>query len=209
MPVCFLIAVRGRAHRVRNLPSEPRPGVRRRRHLRRLHRRRRLRARRQGAVRVRGARVRELRRLLPGRRPECACPWAPCYCPDPGCDAFTSPARLLDHFRAYHPSWPVPNVNYGKPCRIPLLHVLVCEKDRSVFLVTSSAIGLGLGKFVSMVCVRARPTEMRRRAWSSSGARSGPGGLQESGAWHRSRSWFPAAIFPAALQRRSRTTSWR
>jgi hypothetical protein len=35
------------------------------------------------------------------------------------------------------------------------LHVLVGEKDRSVFLVTSSAIGLGPGRLVSVVCARA------------------------------------------------------
>ncbi|CAO2198766.1 unnamed protein product [Urochloa humidicola] len=87
------------------------------------------------------------------------CPWAPCHCPDPGCDAFTSPARLVEHFRAVHPSWPVTDLTYKKPCRIAVpppphgLHVLVAGDDRSLFLVTSSA--LGPATLVSVVCARA------------------------------------------------------
>ncbi|CAO2185435.1 unnamed protein product [Urochloa humidicola] len=90
---------------------------------------------------------------------ERACPWAPCHCPDPGCDAFTSPARLVEHFRAVHPSWPVTDLTYKKPCRIAVpppphgLHVLVAGDDRSLFLVTSSA--LGPATLVSVVCARA------------------------------------------------------
>ncbi|KAG2595974.1 hypothetical protein PVAP13_5KG121500 [Panicum virgatum] len=90
---------------------------------------------------------------------ERACPWAPCHCPDPGCGAFPSPARLLDHFRADHPSWPVTDVSYGEPHRIPVprppqgLHVLVGEGDRCVFLVSSSA--RLLATCVSVVCARA------------------------------------------------------
>ncbi|CAO2160863.1 unnamed protein product [Urochloa humidicola] len=91
---------------------------------------------------------------------ESACPWAPCYCPDPGCDTFTSPLRLLDHFRAEHPSWPVTSVTYGTAMRVALpppapqgLHVLVGEEDRSMFLVSSSALGAATA--VSVVCVRA------------------------------------------------------
>ena len=90
---------------------------------------------------------------------ERACPWAPCYCPDPGCGAFTSTPRLLEHFRADHPSWPVTDVSYGKPYSIDVprppqgLHVLVGQEDRCVFLVSSSA--LGPATCVSVVCVRA------------------------------------------------------
>ena len=90
---------------------------------------------------------------------ERACPWAPCYCSDPGCGALTSPARLIEHFRADHPSWPVTDVSYGKPYKIAVprppqgLHVLVGQEDRCVFLVSSSA--LGPVTCVSVVCVRA------------------------------------------------------
>ncbi|XP_025791645.1 uncharacterized protein LOC112872819 [Panicum hallii] len=62
--------------------------------------------------------------------------WAPCYCPDLGCGAFTSPPRLFEHFHAGHPTWPVTDVSYGKPCRIAVprspqgLHVLVGQEDR-------------------------------------------------------------------------------
>jgi hypothetical protein len=85
--------------------------------------------------------------------------WAPCYCPDLGCGAFTSPPRLFEHFHAGHPTWPVTDVSYGKPCRIAVprspqgLHVLVGQEDRCVFLVSSSA--LGPATCVSEVCVRA------------------------------------------------------
>ena len=89
-----------------------------------------------------------------------ACPWAPCHCPDPGCcGAFTSPPRLLEHFRAAHPCWPVTDVSYGKPYRIPAprppqgLHVLVGQEDRCVFLVSSSA--LGPVTRLPVVCLRA------------------------------------------------------
>ncbi|CAO2193428.1 unnamed protein product [Urochloa humidicola] len=88
------------------------------------------------------------------------CPWAPCYCPDPSCDTFTSPARLLEHFRTAHPTWPVTSVAYGTPMRVALppaapqgLHVLVGEEDQSMFLMSSSALGAATA--VSVVCVRA------------------------------------------------------
>ncbi|KAL6626627.1 hypothetical protein ACP70R_030353 [Stipagrostis hirtigluma subsp. patula] len=88
---------------------------------------------------------------------ERACPWAPCHCPVPGCAAHTSPARLLDHFRADH-SWPVKEVAYGKPSAVPFpppggWHVLVGQADGSVFLVSPSALGAATA--VSLVCVRA------------------------------------------------------
>ncbi|KAL6626628.1 hypothetical protein ACP70R_030354 [Stipagrostis hirtigluma subsp. patula] len=86
-----------------------------------------------------------------------ACPWAPCSCPDPGCDFFSSPARLVDHFAAAH-SWPVTGVSYGKPHKLAVppahgCHVLVGECDRSVFLVSRCALGAAAA--VSVVCVRA------------------------------------------------------
>ncbi|CAL4951176.1 unnamed protein product [Urochloa decumbens] len=92
---------------------------------------------------------------------ERACPWAPCYCPDFACHFFTSPARLLDHFRADHPSWPVTSVAYGEAMKLTLppppgqglIIVLVSGEDRSVFLVSSSALGRTTA--VSVVCVRA------------------------------------------------------
>ncbi|KAL6847792.1 hypothetical protein ACP4OV_021920 [Aristida adscensionis] len=88
-----------------------------------------------------------------------ACPWAPCACPDPGCDFVSSPARLADHFAAAH-SWPVTAVSYGKPHKIAVppppagRHVLVGEGDRRcVFLVSRCALGAAAA--VSLVCVRA------------------------------------------------------
>jgi hypothetical protein len=86
---------------------------------------------------------------------EHACHWAPCRCPDPACDASTSPARLLAHFAGRH-SWPVTGVSYAKPHRIALpppprgLHFLVAKEDGRVFLVTST-----LGGAASLVCLRA------------------------------------------------------
>ncbi|CAL4977528.1 unnamed protein product [Urochloa decumbens] len=93
---------------------------------------------------------------------ERACPWAPCHCPDPGCDAFTSPARLLEHFRAEHPSWPITSVAYGRATKLALpapqaqgLHLLVGkDNDRRVFLVSASALGPAMA--VSVACVRAK-----------------------------------------------------
>ncbi|KAF8724588.1 hypothetical protein HU200_020853 [Digitaria exilis] len=48
------------------------------------------------------------------------CPWAPCYCPVSGCQFFTSPPRLAEHFRTAHTSWPISRVSYGKPYKIPV-----------------------------------------------------------------------------------------
>ncbi|CAO2193427.1 unnamed protein product [Urochloa humidicola] len=96
---------------------------------------------------------------------ERTCPWAPCYCPNPSCDTFTSPARLLDHFRAVHPSLPVTIVEYGRAMKLTLpapapapheqgLHVLVVkDDDRRVFLVSACALGPAMA--VSVACVRA------------------------------------------------------
>ncbi|CAO2180708.1 unnamed protein product [Urochloa humidicola] len=96
---------------------------------------------------------------------ERACPWAPCHCPDADCDFFTSPARLLDHFRAVHPTLPVTFVEYGRATKLTLpapapapqeqgLHVLVGkDDDRRVFLVSASALGPVTA--VSVACVRA------------------------------------------------------
>ncbi|KAL6626629.1 hypothetical protein ACP70R_030355 [Stipagrostis hirtigluma subsp. patula] len=90
-----------------------------------------------------------------------ACPWAPCFCPVPGCKAFASPARLVDHFRDQH-HWPVTAVRYGRPSKIPVpaaqqgCHVLVGEADRCVFLVSPCAAGAaGAGAAVALVCVSA------------------------------------------------------
>jgi len=92
---------------------------------------------------------------------ERACHWAPCRCPDPACDASTSPARLLAHFADHH-SWPVTGVSYAKPHRIALprppqgLHFLVAKKDHGrVFLVSTSALGAASAVAASLVCVRA------------------------------------------------------
>ncbi|TVU22156.1 hypothetical protein EJB05_31838 [Eragrostis curvula] len=90
-----------------------------------------------------------------------ACPWAPCSCPNPGCDFFSSPARLLDHFAAAH-AWPVTEVSYGRPHKLAVpptapqqqgWHALVGEEDGRVFLVSASALGGAAA--VSLVCVRA------------------------------------------------------
>ncbi|TVU22160.1 hypothetical protein EJB05_31842, partial [Eragrostis curvula] len=94
---------------------------------------------------------------------ERACQWAPCYCPALGCEAFTSPARLVDHFRAAH-AWPVTEVSHGKPSQLAMppvgplrdgVHVLVTKEEQSVFLVSASASPFGAATEVSLVCVRA------------------------------------------------------
>ncbi|RLN22135.1 uncharacterized protein C2845_PM07G02620 [Panicum miliaceum] len=87
-----------------------------------------------------------------------ACEWAPCSCPAPGCDFFTSPPRLVEHFVADH-RWRVTKVRYGAACKLPVpappqgCHVLVGEGGRSVFLVSQCALGAATA--VSLVCVRA------------------------------------------------------
>ncbi|KAG2587265.1 E3 ubiquitin-protein ligase SINA-like 5 [Panicum virgatum] len=92
---------------------------------------------------------------------ERACQWAPCRCPDLGCDASDSPARLAAHFAACH-AWPITDVSYAKVHRIALpreraLHFLVSKEDSQVFLVSSSALGAGAASAVvaSLACVRA------------------------------------------------------
>nr|CAB3476489.1 unnamed protein product [Digitaria exilis] len=88
------------------------------------------------------------------------CQWAPCFCPEPGCELFSSPAWLADHLNTHH-RWPLTNVRYGEPCKLPVpspeqgCHVLVGEGDRSprVFLVSPSALGAATA--VSLVCVSA------------------------------------------------------
>ncbi|OEL26582.1 hypothetical protein BAE44_0012399 [Dichanthelium oligosanthes] len=107
-----------------------------------------------------------------------ACQWAPCSCPDPGCDFFTSPARLADHFVAAH-SWPLTEVNYGKPHRIALpppqgWHVLVGKDDGCVFLLSPCALGAAAA--VSLVCVRANgdaaegAPQFRCKLWAEDGS---------------------------------------
>nr|CAB3476490.1 unnamed protein product [Digitaria exilis] len=89
-----------------------------------------------------------------------ACQWAPCFCPVPGCKFVASPARLGEHLNTRH-RWPITTVRYGEPCKLPVptpergchAHVLVGEGDRSVFLVSPSALGAATA--VSLVCVRA------------------------------------------------------
>ncbi|XP_039852098.1 putative E3 ubiquitin-protein ligase SINA-like 6 [Panicum virgatum] len=96
---------------------------------------------------------------------ERACQWAPCYCPEPGCNASDSPARLAAHFAATH-AWPVTDVSYAKVHRIALprgsaLHLLVSREDSQVFVVSSSALGAGAGAAAAaaaaaaLACVRA------------------------------------------------------
>ncbi|KAJ1282838.1 hypothetical protein BS78_03G082600 [Paspalum vaginatum] len=87
-----------------------------------------------------------------------ACRWAPCFCPDFGyCGFFSSPARLVEHFRDQH-HWPVTEVSYGSPCKLPVpapprgCHVLVGSED--LFLVSSGALGAA-ATAVSLVCVKA------------------------------------------------------
>ncbi|WVZ72051.1 hypothetical protein U9M48_020569 [Paspalum notatum var. saurae] len=88
------------------------------------------------------------------------CKWAPCFCPNPGCGFFSSPARLVEHFRDQHHWWPVTAVSYGRPFKLPVpappqgCHVLVGKEDRSVFFVSSAALGAAAAA-VSLVCVRA------------------------------------------------------
>uniref|UniRef100_A0A0A9FVC8 SIAH-type domain-containing protein n=1 Tax=Arundo donax TaxID=35708 RepID=A0A0A9FVC8_ARUDO len=88
-----------------------------------------------------------------------ACQWAPCRCPVPGCDSYTSPPRLVDHIRADHAhAVPVTDVGYRKPYKLAVpppwgFHVLVGEEDRCVFLVSASALGAATS--VSLVSVRA------------------------------------------------------
>jgi E3 ubiquitin-protein ligase SIAH1 len=97
-----------------------------------------------------------------------SCTWAPCYCPAPGCDTHTSPARLLDHFRAGH-DWPV---TYGKPCDLGGMHALVGKDDRRVFLASASPLGPSTAIAVSLVCLRTRGDvapgvpQFRCRLWS-------------------------------------------
>ncbi|KAJ1272468.1 hypothetical protein BS78_06G203800 [Paspalum vaginatum] len=84
-----------------------------------------------------------------------ACKWAPCFCPNPGCEFFSSPARLVEHFRNLR-HWSITGVSYRSPYKVPVpappqgCHVLVGEEERSVFLVSSATAT------VSLVCVRAK-----------------------------------------------------
>ena len=109
-----------------------------------------------------------------------ACPWAPCSCPDPGCGFISSPARLADHFAAAH-SWPVTEVSYEKPHRLPVpppqgWHVLVGQGDRCVFLL--SACALGEAAAVALVCVRANggaadgAPQFRCKLWAEAASRT-------------------------------------
>ncbi|CAL4951179.1 unnamed protein product [Urochloa decumbens] len=80
---------------------------------------------------------------------ERACPWSPCHCPDPGCDAFTSPARLLEHLL---PRGAPVLARHHRGAQG--LHLLVGkDNDRRVFLVSASALGPAMA--VSVACVRA------------------------------------------------------
>lgn len=87
-----------------------------------------------------------------------SCPCAPCFCPDPGCEFFSAPARLADHFARHH-AWPVTRIAYGKPFKFAIPGtedklVLVGEDDGSVFLVVSPWT-FRAAVAVSLVCVRA------------------------------------------------------
>ncbi|GJN05975.1 hypothetical protein PR202_ga23656 [Eleusine coracana subsp. coracana] len=89
---------------------------------------------------------------------ERGCHYAPCYCPILGCETYTSPTNLLDHFRSSAHAWPVTEISYGKPCELAMpanadLHALVGKEDRRVFLVSASALGACVA--VSVVCLRA------------------------------------------------------
>nr|CAB3472414.1 unnamed protein product [Digitaria exilis] len=72
------------------------------------------------------------------------CPWAPCYCPVSGCQFFTSPPRLAEHFRTAHTSWPISRVSYGKPYKIPVPR----PATQAQVPATTTAL-------VSVVCARA------------------------------------------------------
>ncbi|CAL4964917.1 unnamed protein product [Urochloa decumbens] len=85
------------------------------------------------------------------------CRCGPCFCPEPGCELFTSPARLAEHFAAHH-AWPITKIAYGKPCKLAFpgpqgRQVLVGDGDGCVFLVSPCALGAATA--VSLVCVRA------------------------------------------------------
>ncbi|KAK3163743.1 hypothetical protein QOZ80_1AG0007750 [Eleusine coracana subsp. coracana] len=61
---------------------------------------------------------------------ERGCHYAPCYCPILGCETYTSPTNLLDHFRSSAHAWPVTEISYGKPCELAMpandgLHAMV------------------------------------------------------------------------------------
>ncbi|XP_040376737.1 putative E3 ubiquitin-protein ligase SINA-like 6 [Oryza brachyantha] len=99
-----------------------------------------------------------------------ACPYAPCSCPDPGCDFSSSPAALLCHFAADH-HWPVIEISYGKPCKLAVPpprcpHVLVGDDDRALFLVSPCAVGAVTA--VRVVCVAANgdaSAQFRCKLW--------------------------------------------
>jgi E3 ubiquitin-protein ligase SIAH1 len=103
-----------------------------------------------------------------------ACPWAPCYCPCPGCDFFSAPATLPDHLATAH-GCPVTEVSYGKPHVLAVpppargWHALVGEEDRCAFLLSACAVGAGAAAAaVSLVCVRANggATQYRCKLWA-------------------------------------------
>ncbi|CAO2160857.1 unnamed protein product [Urochloa humidicola] len=100
------------------------------------------------------------------------CRCGPCFCPEPDCVLFASPATLAEHFAAHH-GWPVTKIAYGKPCKLAFpgpngRQVLVGDGDGSVFLLSPCALGAAMA--VSLVCVKAggaaAPRQFRCKLWA-------------------------------------------
>jgi hypothetical protein len=150
-----MAAVRGGARHLCHLPHRPHAGVRPCRHRRRLF--------------VLGVWLHEPPRLPPVRGARALVHVGALLLPGSWLrDTHTSPARLLDHFRAGH-DWPV---TYGKPCDLGGMHALVGKDDRRVFLASASPLGPSTAIAVSLVCLRTRGDvapgvpQFRCRLWS-------------------------------------------
>ncbi|XP_040249656.1 E3 ubiquitin-protein ligase SINA-like 7 [Aegilops tauschii subsp. strangulata] len=92
---------------------------------------------------------------------EKACPNAPCFCPESGCE-FAGPTKmLLDHFATQHkcPSTNLPDSGSVSLRLKPGLHVLQCT-DTSYFFLLSMA-SKPFGHAISVVCVQPNVTEFR------------------------------------------------
>ncbi|KAM3400260.1 hypothetical protein ACQJBY_005257 [Aegilops geniculata] len=92
---------------------------------------------------------------------EKACPNAPCFCPELGCE-FAGPTKmLLDHFATQHkcPSTNLPDSGTVSLRLKPGLHVLQCT-DTSYFFLLSMA-SKPFGHAISVVCVQPNVTEFR------------------------------------------------
>ncbi|VAH55785.1 unnamed protein product [Triticum turgidum subsp. durum] len=83
-----------------------------------------------------------------------ACPYAPCFCPEPGC-GFAGPTKvLLEHFTTQHkcPLTTLPDSGTVSLCLQPGLHVLQCTRNSYFFLLSMASEPFG--HVISVVCVK-------------------------------------------------------